>query len=374
MINNEQSCATHKPILIFPSGMPGSLEFLQKCIREGQSVIGASSLDYDISKQQYSDWVSLPFVTTPEFSNALKQTIVKYNVGGIYSSNPVVWDYLNRNLNQIAPEVNLVNESPINTELSGYFTALKHAQKLLEKSLNLATNIEAKASISKIELAALFKHASLIPGMCDHEKFCALHEISKNSTSGDIVEIGSWWGKSAFILARLARLYEIGNLLCVDPWENELLVSKDADLMVSRAFSEVDAGEALLVFEMNLIPYNAQHINYLRMRSIDGAKIYRKQHSVTTTSFGTTHYCGRIAILHIDGNHSYDAVKIDIESWGEFVVAGGWIIFDDYIWPYGNGPQLVGDEFLLKYFNYIEVVFVMGSALCIQLSSPLPRL
>ncbi len=359
----------NKSVLIFPGGMPRSLEYLQKCLRENQPVIGASSLDYDVSKEQYPQWLHLPFVTQPDFNDALKQAILDFEIAGIFSPNPVIWDHLNRTLQEISPGVSLVNDSPVNIELGGYRTARKHARSLIEKPLQLASSCEIKPSMSEIELAALFRHAEIIPGMCDHEKFCVLCEISRSSPAGDIVEIGSWWGKSAFILARLAHCYQIGNLLCVDPWSNANLVQQDSSGMVDRVSAQVDAEEALNVFEMNLLPYNANHINYLRMPSVEGAKQYRDQRSATTAAFGTTEYCGHIAILHIDGNHSYEAVKADILAWGSFVVGGGWIIFDDYIWPYGDGPQRAGDEFLTDNQDRIDVAFVMGSALFIQMAS-----
>ncbi len=357
-----------KPILIFPGGMPRSLEYLQKCLHDGQTVIGASSLDYDVSREKYPEWLYLPYITQPEFDTALEQAIADFDISGIFSPNIVVWNYLNRALGVIAPNVVLVNTSPVNAELGGYRTARHHARALIEKPLPLATNLAGKPSISETELAALFRHADLIPGMCDDEKFCVLCEIARFVASGDIVEIGSWWGKSAFILARLAHCYTIGNLLCVDPWSNEHLVQHDEKGLVDSGSVQVDAEEALIVFEMNLLPYNLNHVNYLRMPSTEGAKHYREYRSATTESFGTTHYCGRIAILHIDGNHSYNAVKADIKSWGDLVVDGGWIIFDDYIWPYGGGPQRAGDEFLAENKDRIDVAFVMGSALFIQLS------
>lgn len=369
MNNCERNGSAGRPILIFPGGMPRSLEYLQKCLREGQAVIGASSLDYDVSREKYPSWLYLPYITRPEFNDALKELILKFDIGGVYSPNPVVWNYLNRVLKELAPTVSLVNDSPVNAELSGYRAARNQARTLLKRSLPLASEIAAKPPMSGIELAALFRHADLIPGMCDHEKTCALCEIARHSISGDIVEIGSWWGKSAFILARLALCYEIGNLLCVDPWSNEHLVQNDEKGLVDRGSAQMDAGEALIVFEMNLLPYSSNHVNYLRMPSTDGAKHYRDRLSVATASFGTTNYRGHIAILHIDGNHSYAAAKADILSWSGFVVEGGWIIIDDYIWPYGDGPQRTANEFLAENQDRIAVAFVMGSALFLQLTS-----
>lgn len=373
-INSMNDCQkngiTGKPILIFPGGMPRSLEYLQKCLSAGQAVVGASSLDYDVSREQYPTWLHLPYVTRPEFCDALKQIILEFNIGGVFSPNPVVWDYLNRILKELAPGVALVNDSPVNVEMSDYRAARNRAHSLLESPFPLASNFAAKASMSKIELASLLRHSNLIPGMCDDEKIFALCRVARHCPPGDVVEIGSWWGKSAFVLARLALCYEIGNLLCVDPWSNEHLIQHDAQGLVDTVAAQLDVEEALAIFEMNLLPYNHNHVNYLRMPSTEGALHYRKKLNATTASFGTTNYCGRIAILHIDGNHSYAAVKADIESWGRFVTEGGWIIIDDYIWPYGNGPQKVGDEFLAENYERIEVAFVMGSALFLQLSSP----
>ena len=357
-----------KPILIFPAGMPRSLEYLKKCNSEDVAVIGSSSLAYDVSKEEYPLWCYLPYITDPAFNEALRVAILEFNIGSIYTPNPVAWNYLNQALKDINLNVALVNDWPVNDELSGYRAAIINASKVLEQPLSIASKLPAKSSISQLEIATLFRHGNIIPGMCDNEKLNALCDIFRYSPQGDVVEIGSAFGKSAFILARLARCYDIGKTLCVDPWASDYLVQNDKGGLVDSCIAKYDCDEILQVFEMNLLPYNANNINYLRMPSTEAAKYYREQRTVTSESFGTTDYCGHIAILHIDGNHSYDAVKADVLSWTYLVVKGGWIIFDDYIWPYGDGPQRVGDEFLADNYANIDVAFVMGSALFIQLS------
>ncbi|MDP3438266.1 MAG: class I SAM-dependent methyltransferase, partial [Azonexus sp.] len=292
-----------------------------------------------------------------------------FDIGGVYSPNPVVWNYLNRVLKEIAPSVRLVNDSPVDTELSAYRMARNYACALLERPLPLASDLPAKLPLAEIELAALFRHTDLIPGMCDHEKLCALYEIARHSTQGDVVEIGSWWGKSAFILARLSRCYAIGNLLCIDPWSSEHLIQNDGNGLVDSVSVQMNTEEALNVFLMNLIPYSFNHVNYLRMPSAVGVKHYRDHLSATSAAFGSTNYLGRISILHIDGNHSYASAKADVVFWHGFVIEGGWIVIDDYIWPYGDGPKRVGDEFLAENYENIVVAFVIGSALFIQLKT-----
>ena len=186
--------------------------------------------------------------------------------------------------------------------------------------------------------------------MCDDEKLRALLGILQYSVNGDIVEIGSWWGKSAFVLAWLARCFDIGKLLCVDPWTNDHLIQNEEK--VDSGSMQVSAEEALGVFQIGLLPFNSNHINYLRMTSVDGAAYFNDCQVVDTAVFGKTEYRGQISVLHIDGNHSYHSVSADVDSWTKFITVGGWIIFDDYIWPYGNGPQRVGDEFFKSWNRF----------------------
>ena len=68
-------------------------------------------------------------------------------------------------------------------------------------------------------------------------------------------------------------------------------------------------------------------------------------------------------MLHVDGNHSYASAHADVAAWADLVMPGGWIVIDDYIWPYGDGPQRVGNEFLALNVTRIASAFVMGSAL-----------
>jgi hypothetical protein len=72
-------------------------------------------------------------------------------------------------------------------------------------------------------------------------------------------------------------------------------------------------------------------------------------------------------MLHVDGNHSYASAHSDVSAWADLVTPGGWIVIDDYIWPYGDGRQRVGDEFLASNVARVSSAFVMGSALCVQI-------
>lgn len=362
-----QFSPTVKPVLIFPAGMLRSLEYLEQCQRNGQAVIGSSSLAYDVSKTRYPDWAMLPYITEPDFDEALRKLIKQHDISGIFTPNPVAWAYLNKALPLIAPGITLINASPAQEELTGYRAATKLGRQLLEQTLSLASCVSAKPAMPEVQLSALFRHANIIPGMCDDEKIGALCEIARYSVTGDVVEIGSAYGKSAFALSRLARVYDIGKTLCIDPWKREYMVQNDAGGLVDDSLQYFDTDETLRVFEMNLLPYSNGDINYMRLPSTEAALLYGTQRAVSTAAFGTTEYHGKIALLHIDGNHSYQAARADVDAWSVHVLPGGWIIIDDYVWPYGDGPQRVGDEFVEANKDRLSCAFIMGTALFLQL-------
>lgn len=353
-------------ILVFPAGMPRSLAYLESSVESDDVIIGASSLLHDPARARYSQWCYLPYVTSPEFDDALRKTIEELSIDGVYTPNLVVWNYLSQRLAMIYPAAPLINSAPMDAELAPYRQAIKFGKDMLDAPMDLGAVGSQKPSVGILQLASLFHHAELIPGMCDHEKIRALCEIFRYSLKGDVVEIGSWWGKSAYVLSQLADYYAVGKLLCIDPWSNEHIIQNDAEGLVDSI--DVNANEALTVFQMNLLPYGRGSVNYLREPSVDAAATFRKDRSVATEVFGKTNYTGKISVLHIDGNHSFDNVLADVNAWADLVISGGWIILDDYIWPYGDGPKQVGDRFILENNEKISVAFVMGSALFIQLN------
>ena len=239
----------------------------------------------------------------------------------------------------------------------------------------LAPYREAKAKIlpgsdDALFFASLLLHASRIPGMCPDQKIKALYDIIDGVPSGDVVEIGTWWGKSALVLLLLARRYGIGNVLCVDPWKDEELVQGVP--AVDEASAALSADEAFEVFKMNLLPYCSDNeeydngcLNFLRETSKRANLAYIRGRYSNTKEFGETKYKGDIALLHIDGNHAYEKVKQDVKLWTPLVVPGGWVVIDDYDWQHGDGPRKAADEYLLAHPETMRH-FVAGGAMFIQ--------
>lgn len=356
-----------KNILVFPSCMPRSIEYAVQTKRKGTNIIGSSSLNDDASKHNYSSWFYLPLISDNSFLTEFEIAISKYEITGIFTPNQIVWDYLNKYIERSNKNIELVNPSPIENELSPYRQANVFYNRYIKNHSAIAgSKISIQNNMSDIRARSIFRHSETIPGMCDHEKIAALFDITECCPKGDIVEIGSWWGKSAFIFNQLSQVHQIGSVLCVDPWKDDEL--KQESELVDNASSQVSASEAFDIFVSNLLPYY-NNLNYLRMTSVEGSKIYGDNKSITTTEFGVTNYTGKIAILHIDGNHSLESVKADIMSWQKYLTDNAWVIFDDYEWAFGDGPKIVGDKFLADNETKINCSFIKGSALFLQLST-----
>ena len=232
------------------------------------------------------------------------------------------------------------------------------------------SNQWATVGMSATELAALYLHANRISGMCPNEKIYALATAMSVAPIGDVVEIGTWWGKSALALLLLARRYGIGNVLCVDPWKDDELVQGVPH--VDEASAALSAEEAFEVFKMNLLPYvndKCADFSYLRGTSCAVRGLYNLMRPGTklarhSNDFGPVEYAGRIALLHIDGNHAYDKVAQDVALWTPLVVPGGWVVVDDYDWRHGDGPKRAADEYIARAATQRH--FVAGGAMFIQ--------
>ena len=135
-----------------------------------------------------------------------------------------------------------------------------------------------------------------------------------------------------------------------------------------QASARIDAEAAFRIFQINLAPLAGGRLNYLRAPSTEAARAYRSGLTVRTETFGTTTYEGRISLLHIDGNHAYESVAADAEAWVPKVKPGGWIVFDDYVWAFGDGPRRVGDAWLQRLGDKVALSFVIGTALFVKLA------
>jgi hypothetical protein len=356
-----------RSVLVFPAGMPSSLMWARHATESGLRVVGASSLAHDPARINYSEWISLPWIGDSGFAAALNCCVRDQNIDAVFTEHPVVWRTLRDLLPKLTRKVQL-EAQPWAAELWDYRNFRDIARAFLHAPLELAAAGSPEPLMHLTQLAALVRLFQLVPGQCDHPKLEALTAIFRWMPPGDIVEIGTLWGRSAVALAFLARHYRIGNLLCVDPWRTEEL--HQGITAVDAVFDEAPMDEIFEAFRMNLAPFQGM-ANYARQRSEKAAFRYAHEHYFTTEDLGSTGYTREIALLHIDGNHSLDSVRQDISLWHRFVRAGGWIVFDDYCWPFGTGPRIAADEFCAMYRTNLTAQFIAGGALFVQLARAL---
>jgi predicted O-methyltransferase YrrM len=153
--------------------------------------------------------------------------------------------------------------------------------------------------------------AASIEGWLSDAQGCALFRAAAATTGkGLIVEIGSWKGRSTAWLASGAR--QAGaRVYAIDPHTG------------SREDPEAATFEA---FRANLAQAGlADVVEPLVTTSVEAAR--RLQ--------------GPIELLFIDGDHSYDAVRLDAELWLPKLVDGGIVMFHDVGTAGYAGPRRV---------------------------------
>lgn len=352
-------------VLIFPAGHPGGAEYRARAVAEGHRVIGASSLQSDPASAAYQEWVRLPLVNDAAFDAALQALIAQYGVTSIYTPHYVVSMYLAKELERIAPGVTLTGASSL-VETEQVYRDLQSAFAG-NRPLPFEPAIAPRPALAPLELAGLMRLTETISGMSSVEKMLAVIDIVACAPKGDIVEIGSWWGKSAAMFCLLSKRWDIGSVLCCDPWAFEALAQGDA--VLDAASSAGDMDEALRIFQINLAPLADGRLNYIRAPSAKAAARYTSGLTVESDTFGAVRYEGAISVLHIDGNHSFENADEDARLWTPHVKPGGWIIFDDYFWVFGDGPRRVGDAYVRDNADRVQTSFAAGKALFVQLKA-----
>ncbi|MDP2598879.1 MAG: class I SAM-dependent methyltransferase [Candidatus Liptonbacteria bacterium] len=123
-----------------------------------------------------------------------------------------------------------------------------------------------------------------------------------------ILEVGSWAGQSAVMLASLCKKYKSGKVFCIDTWEGAGNIA---------AYKKRAQGEKIMkLFLRNVRASGAgQYIVPMRGRSDSFYDVLKSE------SFDA---------IYIDGDHSYDGVVSDIKGLRDKVKKGGMLCGDDY--------------------------------------------
>lgn len=362
MMENQYRAPT---VLVFPCSLVKSLDYANASRNRGSKVIGASSVRFSSEEEIFDHFVSLPFFDDPSFLSELADVIEKYDVTLIYSPHMVVWQKMEQILNSHFPQVYLDQTRPWISEFDDYTKALALSTDLCESNLEVE-GVTKRHTMKPEILAAMFVQQELIPGWCSPEKVWMIADVMQSAPKGDVVEIGSYCGKSAFALGRMANYYQTGSLFCIDPWSSEEMIQENE--AVNAATQLIDFEQVFSIFKMTLAGLKSGTAGWFRQRSDEVLRSFAKDLRAESLSCEPLVCEGKISVLHIDGNHDLDQVERDIYGWSKHILPGGWLIIDDYTHAFGDGPKVVADKFLLENKHRIESAIYAGTALFIKMN------
>jgi hypothetical protein len=169
-----------------------------------------------------------------------------------------------------------------------------------------------------------------IHGFFDFEQLYS-KMIDEHSDGAHFVEIGAFYGKSSAYMA--VSLINSGKKIhfdVIDTWRGSPEHQEDG---WDRQESMVN-DTAFDIFQNNMLPVKG-HYNPIKKGSIEAAALYADR---------------SLDFVFIDADHSYEAIKADVEAWLPKVKLNGYIGGHDYteIWnaPSPNGiKQYVDSKF-----------------------------
>lgn len=171
--------------------------------------------------------------------------------------------------------------------------------------------------------------------------------LMTSGTEGDVLELGSWCGRSSAAMGLAAKLCGNTHLRCVDlfPEKDDWRQNEDGsysmtmtiDGTIVRAYHDQTVWQE--PFERDMAPLYAKHRGVLEIfqenmsqYGLDDVVIPYKG---TLEAFvKTMQPKSKFRLAFIDGDHGYEAVRADIGLVDSVLSPGGWICFDDAFTSY----------------------------------------
>lgn len=216
---------------------------------------------------------------------------------------------------------------------------------------------EPAPSISQI-IARLIDH---VPGFSDHDELMALYSLAVGTASlgGDIVEVGSWCGRSTIVLALAARASN-GHVHAIDlfPAREDWASNPDG----SWSFTTQAHGRPVTAYSAQTVW--AEPFLRAMMPVYDGGSVFDQflhnlerfnvrdlvsVHQGTSEDFVERAPAGlRCRMGFIDGEHSFPAVSRDLAAIRRFATAGTVVCFDDAFSGYYPGVDQAITEHVVE--------------------------
>lgn len=199
-----------------------------------------------------------------------------------------------------------------------------------------------------------------MPGWTPHDQLLALHALALGTAHlpGDLLELGSWCGRSAVALGLAAAATGV-RVHCIDLFPARDDWSRNADgsysLSVRLPEGVIDAYTTQTVwkepFERDIAPLYARFAGTLdvfrdtiaRHGLAGSVRDYRGTSAMLESAIDPAI---RLRLAFVDGDHGYDAVCRDIDRIAARLVPGGWLCFDDAFTSYEGVDRAIRDRVL----------------------------
>ena len=175
------------------------------------------------------------------------------------------------------------------------------------------------------EVKVNVSNALLIDGWMSKQELTWLAQQARKIVSGRVVEIGTYLGRSARVITD--NLGQGSYLVCVDPYTN----FKDSVININDESPLYNGDEIYRQAQLNV-----PRAVFIRMTSLDAVERF-SDHTID--------------MVFIDGEHTYESVKQDINAWYPKVKPGGTLCGHDYT-TYNDVERAVKDSFPFEWLTF----------------------
>jgi predicted O-methyltransferase YrrM len=169
--------------------------------------------------------------------------------------------------------------------------------------------------------------------------------------NAQVVEVGSWMGASTCFIAGGLK-GDVAKIYAVDNFQGLSTCGEDA-AWYNRHFRQLGANSTLEIFRANFAALGFTS----RSEPVVSDSLAAAQSLAAKR--------GTIDFIFIDGDHSYDACKADIQAWAPFVKRGGVIAFHDFGSRADGVTRAIFEE--IKSGRFAQIVGVAGTIIAFRM-------
>lgn len=207
-------------------------------------------------------------------------------------------------------------------------TTAKHLLHSLRRTTRRAVSA-SKFPMPNYGLLRTLKFSN--PGMLEDSNIALFqHCLARLPDESPVIEIGSFCGLSLNTIIYMMTMNNRANaVFSVDAWhfegarEHGCIPESDVTFSEYRNHIIETFRRSVTLFSRNRLPH------HIVKDSDEFFRSWRAREQVTDFFGREVTLGGPIAMAYIDGDHSYQQSKRDFEHCDEFLVPGGFIIFDD---------------------------------------------